>query len=213
MLASRCAADAGIPNQPLQEAMISATRNMQTMAASIWADFKGYGKGVQSDEDWQIDAMRALGEEGEDFPNMDEELLAAWDHEQGAPEEQDQDYDPWGNEGSFHNEDDQGQTSHQPSGPRVLGVGPAGADEGARVARDAGSGGDQNSEVEGDTGDATGSGTGSPQTTEDAGDMIEIKFRREVDFAELQGVTYRVFKDDGTFHKRIFPLECWPALK
>ena len=137
---------------------------------------------------------------------MDDELLAAWEHEQGAREEQDQDYDPWGNEEGFHNDDDQGQTSRQPRGPNVLGVGPAGADDDAGVARGVESGGGQSSEVEGDTGDATGAGTGSPQTAEDAGDMIEIKFRREVDFAELQGATYRVFKDDGTSHKSIFRL-------
>ena len=58
LLASRCAAGAGSPDQPLQDAMVSATRNMQVMAVTIWADFKGYGQGEPSGEDWQAEALR-----------------------------------------------------------------------------------------------------------------------------------------------------------
>ena len=54
------------------------------MAATIWADFKQYGKTQKSDEDWQAEALQALGAEDDMLPDGDEELLAAWDQVQGA---------------------------------------------------------------------------------------------------------------------------------
>ena len=89
LLASRCAAEAESPDQPLHEAIIKATKNMQIIAALIWADFKGYGKGTQSEEDRQAEAMRVFGDADDELPNDDEDLLAAWDLVQGAPEEPD----------------------------------------------------------------------------------------------------------------------------
>ena len=81
--------------------MISATRNMQIISATVWADFKGYGKGEPSEEDWQNEAMRPLGDAGDDLPNDDEEHMAAWEQMQGAHDEAEEDYDPWGNEMEF----------------------------------------------------------------------------------------------------------------
>ena len=67
------------------------------MAAAIWVKYKGYDSGVESDEGWQVEAMRLLSDIGDGLPECGDEHVDDFDSQAEMHGEEEDQY-PWGND-------------------------------------------------------------------------------------------------------------------